>query len=333
MTKISISEIKSISLKALSNLGLNNEEREYVIQNLLDAELANKKSHGFVRIPWIKNLVESDSIAVNEEQIEVLRDTPVSLLVDGKGKTGFYVVSKSLDMAIEKAKKSKMVIVGCTNTPPSSGYITSHAKKAVNNGFIFLAFNNSDGGLVPFGSTVPTFGTNPFTVGIPCTGHPFILDMASSKTTWGSLLVAEATGTELPEGVANDKEGNMTTDPIKAQEGGVLPIAGHKGSGLGFVVELLGGALTASRVGDNVPGEWGSTMILIDPEVLRDREEFISDVDSLIAEVKNSPKAPGFKEIYYPGEQSGKATEENLKNGELEIADKTIEAIKEMANK
>lgn len=166
------------------------------------------------------------------------------------------------------------------------------------------------------------WGTNPITVGIPTNDIPVILDMASTQITWGHLLVAKAQGKHIPEGVAIDKEGNVTTDPEKAMEGGLLPIAGHKGSGLGFIVELLGGALTASRVGNNVVGGWGSLMILIDPNIIRDIDDFKKDVAIAIKELKDSPKMKGFNEIYYPGEKSQKNRLKALQEGEFDIDDK-----------
>ena len=145
--------------------------------------------------------------------------------------------------------------------------------------------------------------------------------MASSKITWGRLLLAKVEGKSLPEGVAVDAEGNLTTNPIEAVKGGLLPIADHKGSEIAFIVEILAGALTNSRCGFDVEGGWGSFFILIDPNILRPIEEFKTDVESLKNEVKNSPKAPGIDEIFFPGERSGKAREKNLKAGNFEISE------------
>lgn len=117
----------------------------------------------------------------------------------------------------------------------------------------------------PLGTTKDLWGTDPITVSVPTHTIPVILDMASSQTTWGDLMVAKTEGKQIKEGVAIDADGNMTIDPAKAMEGGILPIAGHKGSGLAFIVELLGGGLSHSRIGGAVEGGWGSFYILIDP--------------------------------------------------------------------
>jgi LDH2 family malate/lactate/ureidoglycolate dehydrogenase len=44
-------------------------------------------------------------------------------------------------------------------------------------------------------------------------------------------------------------------------------------------------------------------------------------VEAAIKELKKAPKAKGFDDIYFPGEQSYKLKEENIKLGEIEISD------------
>jgi LDH2 family malate/lactate/ureidoglycolate dehydrogenase len=114
---------------------------------------------------------------------------------------------------------------------------------------------------------------------------------------------------------------------VKAIDGGLLPIAGHKGSGLAFMVELLAGALPGSRVGYAVPGGWGSFAILIDPTIFRPLVDFKNDVEKAIKELKAAPKAEGFHEIYFAGEQSHKKREECLKTGVVDINDKMFDAL------
>ncbi|MBP9758638.1 Ldh family oxidoreductase [Candidatus Dojkabacteria bacterium] len=328
--KIQIDKAKEFGVKVLKHFGMTTEEAEYSIWNCLEGELTDKKTHGFVRIPLLIKSIKEGKILVGGENISVVKETPVSLLIDGKQKTGLYVVNKALELGIEKVKKSGLLLVGVTNTAPISGLIGQYARKAAENDLIYVGFNNSPGGLIPFGSIKSIFGTNPFTVGIPTNNIPVILDMASSKITWGNLLLAKAEGRSIPEDVAFDSDGNVTTDPQKAMSGGILPISEHKGSGLAFIVELLAGALTSSRCGHNIKGGWGSLFILIDPNILRPIEEFKNDVTSLINEVRNSPKAQGVKEIYFPGERSQKEKNENITNNEFELDDKIFDELKQL---
>ena len=155
-----------------------------------------------------------------------------------------------------------------------------------------------------------------------------ILDMASSQITWGDLLVAKNEKKQIKAGVAIDSLGEITTDPAKVTEGGgLLPFFGHKGSGLAFVVELLAGALTGSRVGNDVPGGWGSFYILLDPTMFRPLPEFTSDVGRAIKELKNAPKAKGFIEVFFAGEQSSNLRDKHLADGFFDVSDNLYQSL------
>ncbi|MFA7300807.1 MAG: Ldh family oxidoreductase [Candidatus Shapirobacteria bacterium] len=325
--KIAIQEAVELSNQVLSKIGIQPEEASLITENLIDAELSGRKTHGFVRLLSFKKSSDEGKLNTEELKIDVTQESPVSLHIDGHKKLGYGPIYKSLDLAFEKMKTSKMLSVGIKDLGVT-GYIGAYARKATENNLIFIGFNNSAGGLVPYGSTKELWGTNPITVGVPTSGLPVILDMASSQITWGDLLVAKNEGKKIKEGSAIDSEGIQTTDPEKAMSGGLLPFFGHKGSGLAFIVELLGGALTGSRVGYSVPGGWGSFYILIDPTIFRPLEDFKKDIDTAINELKNAPKADGFTEIYYPGEKSGKLREKQMSEGFVEINDVLLEKVK-----
>lgn len=328
--KIKITEAKNLSQKMLHKIGFSDEEASLITENLIEAELVEKQSHGLVRLSSIKRLVENRKIKIGREDISVISETSTTLHIDGKHKPGFYVIYKSLDLAFEKVKKSGIVSVGLKDLAYASGYIGAYARKAIEKDLIFIGFNNSPGGLVPFGARKDLWGTNPITVGIPTNNIPVILDMASSKITWGNLLVAKQEDQKLKKGVAIDKEGRITTNPEKAMEGGLLPIAEHKGSGLAFIVELLAGALTNSRVGYAVPGGWGTFYILLDPSFFRPLDDFKKDVETAINELKNAPKAEGFNEVYFPGEKSHKIRQKNLSKEEIEISENLYNNLKKL---
>lgn len=325
--KMKINEATKLSNSFLEALGLSKEESELITQNLIDAELAGRKTHGFVRLLSFKRQADEKKLNTKALKLDIVSETPNSLHINGHNKLGYGIIYKSLDLAFEKIKTSKMVSVGLKDLGVT-GYIGGYARKAVERGLIFIGFNNSPGGLIPYGSKKELWGTNPLTIGVPTNDVPVILDMASSQITWGDLLVAKNEGKQIKEGVAVDSEGKPTTDPTKAMEGGLLPIAGYKGSGIGFIIELLGGALTGSRVGYAVPGGWGSFYILIDPALFRPLADFKRDIKAAIEELKNAPKMEGFEKIYFPGEQSHKLRQKQLSEGMVEISDKIIEQIK-----
>lgn len=328
--KIKIKEAQDLATKILVSHGFSQEEAKYCVLNCLEGELTEKKTHGFVRIPKLIKFVNDKRVIVGGEDIEVIKETPVSILVDGKKKTGLYVINKALELGIQKVKSSGMVAVGVTNNALISGMIGQYARVATEQDLIYIGFHNSISAIAPFGSAKAIVGTNPITVGIPINDLPIILDMSSSKITYGEVLLALSEKRELESNVVIDKDGHPSTNPDDAFEGALLPMADHKGSGLAIVIELLAGALTGSLVGNNITGGWGSFFILIDPSIIRDINEFKTDAESLIKELKNSPKMDGFDEIYYPGERSQKKRLEALRSGEFELSDEIYNELIEL---
>jgi LDH2 family malate/lactate/ureidoglycolate dehydrogenase len=322
--KIQVKEAEQLSLKILLKAGFCEQEAKYITESLLDAEMSGRKTHGLIRLLGFYKNTKNGEHNTEYKDLDIVNETSNSIYINGDKKLGFSVIYRSLMKAIPKAKQSKIVTVGIKNLSVT-GYIGSYAKKAVEKDLIYIGFHNSSGGLVPHGANKELWGTNPITIGVPSNNIPVILDMASSYITWGELMVAKNENKKIREGVAVDKEGNITEDPLQVMDkGGLLPIAGHKGSGLAFIVELLAGALTGSGVGHQIPGGWGSFYILIDPSIFRDIKEFKNDVGTAIQELKESPKAKGFEEIYFAGEQSYNRRLACINCGEIDVNDKLL---------
>lgn len=331
--KLSIFDAKELSNQVLQKLGFKTADAKFITQNLIDAELTNRKTHGLLRLPVIKLKLDEGKVSNNHDEVEFIKETSSSLLVDCKKKPAFIAIYKSLDKAIEKIKDSGIVVVGIQNAAYCSGYIGSYARKATESDLIFIGFNNSPAGLIPHGAKKRLWGTDPFTVGIPTHDVPVILDMASSKVTFGDLLVAKHEGRKIAADTSLDSEGNPTNDPLKVLAGGgMLPIAAHKGSGLAFIIELLAGALTGSMIGNDVKGGWGTSYILINPAIFRSLKDFKDDVRLATEELKNMPKDDGVEEIYFAGEKSHRIMQQNLTAGEIEVDDSLYKKLQSLAN-
>jgi LDH2 family malate/lactate/ureidoglycolate dehydrogenase len=328
--KIKIEEAKDIATQVLIMHGFEKEVAEGCVRNIIEGELVGKKTHGLIRILHQIDRKDKGTISTTAKDFEIHDQTNQHLYVNSNRLPGFYAIYKTLDISIPAAKKNKLFVVGIKDTD-ITGYIGDYARIAAENDLIYIGFHNSPGGLVPHGakSDAP-WGTDPVTFGIPNNSYPAIFDSASSKITWGDLMFARKGDGKLQEGVAVDENGEIATDANKAV--GLLPAARHKGSGLAFVVEMLAGVLTGSGVGEKITGGWGSYYILIDPTLFRPINEFKKDVEIAINELKSLPKATGVDEIYYPGEQSARLREGNIKAGELEVDDKIWTELRDLVD-
>jgi LDH2 family malate/lactate/ureidoglycolate dehydrogenase len=139
----------------------------------------------------------------------------------------------------------------------------------------------------------------------------------------GQLFKAARRGQTIPYGWAYDEGGQMTTDPAAGLKGAILPFGGHKGYGMGILVDLLTGALAGSTLGLGVeqqnpdPDVGGQAFffLAIDPSYFSSPEIFAQRVDTLIADAKTIAPAEGFTEVLLPGELEWREERRRTKEG------------------
>ena len=121
-----------------------------------------------------------------------------------------------------------------------------------------------------------------------------------------------------------DHQGNPLTDPRKAGEGFLLPIGGPKGYGLALMFGLLAGTLNGAAFGKDVVDfnadsrsqtNTGHLIIAVNIAAFSELQTFKEKVDEIWAQMKSSPKLPGFEEIRLPGERSAQIFQERMKSG------------------
>lgn len=325
--EVSIDEVRSISIRYLEESGFNTAEAELTTKNLLEAELAGKRSHGIIRLPDLRKLIASGDIRTDTSGLHLLRDGGDALHFDAEYQSGSVALYRSLDAAFDRMKErpeQNILMVGVKDMSYASGYIGDYARLAAEEGLLFLSFFNSPPILIPHGSRDPQWGTDPVTFSFPARGTKssasMVHDSASSVITWGAMMNLKREGKELPPGVALDEEGNETRSPAEGMKGGLLSMGEHKGSGMALMVELMAGALTGSRVGTVVDGGWGGTYILIRPGAfLGDDEQVSARGGELLIALNESRPRSGFENVYYPGQQSQERRKNHLKSGSIAL--------------
>ena len=218
-----------------------------------------------------------------------------------------------------------------------SGY---YAEQAVKKNLITMIYTNAPPAVAPHGALKTLFGTNPICFGSP-TGSkiPFILDTSISMINRGKIRVAARNNESIPAGVALDKFGKPTTDAKKALAGVQLPIAGFRGSGLAWMVDILSGVLTggnyAGRVKDPFddftgPQNIGHLFITFKANLFQ--KNYNQRIKDNIKTIKKLPKVKGVKEIMYPGENKFNRYKKNLEK-QININKKILEDINYLLQK
>lgn len=292
--------------------GCGAEEARQIADHLVDANLAGHDSHGVIRVAKYVDWQRQGMVLPNG-RIEVLRDEGMLMLLDGGFGYGQSLGRTAMTMAIERARSTGVAVMALRNVG-HLGRIGAWAEMATAAGLLSVHFVNTSGfGLLvaPHGGSDRRLSANPIAAGVPVAGGPpMILDMSTCVIAEGKIQVARNKGVPLPDGAVLDGHGRPTdsADTFYADPpGAILPIAGHKGSGLSILCEVLAGALTGG--GSSHPGNASANRlvnnmltILIDAEGLAGREPFAADVDRLREWVKGSPPLTAGGEVLLPGE-------------------------------
>ena len=191
-----------------------------------------------------------------------------------------------------------------------------------------MIYTNAPPAVAPYGALKSLFGTNPICFGSPTNSKiPFILDTSISVINRGKIRVAARNNQSIPMGVALDKFGKPTTNAKRALAGVQLPIAGFRGSGLAWMVDILSGVLTggnhAGRVKDpfdDFSGPQNIGHLFITFKATLFQKNYKQRIRDNIKTIKKLPKIKGVKEIMYPGQNKFNRYKNNSKK-EISIPD------------
>ncbi len=312
--------LKKKIIQIFKKYKLSKEHALICAEALINAELVGAPSHGLSRLKMYCDRI-SKKLINPKPKIKIKKISQSIAHVDANNSIGFVAADIAIKIAISNAKKTGIGLVAVKNSGHYglSGY---YAEQAVKKKLMVLVFTNAPPAVAPHGALKSLFGTNPICFGTP-TGSkvPFILDTSISMINRGKIRVAAREGGKIPEGVALDKFGKPTTDPKKALEGVQLPIAGFRGSGLAWMVDILSGVLTggnhAGRVKDpftdfSGPQNIGHLFFVMKPNLFVGNS-FNKRIKNNIKTIKKLPKIKGVKEILYPGQSKYNRYKDNLK--------------------
>ena len=320
--------------RALTHVGLPDDEAATCADCIMFATLRGLDSHGIVSIlPGIANAVAQGTILPNAP-IEIRRQNTATALLKGNGAAGPVIGRRTMDEAIARARHLGVGVAVAYNCH-HFGAASYYAHLALQQGLFGLAMCNAAASVAPYGGRTPLHGTNPISYAAPANAEPpIVLDIATSAAAHGQIFKARRRGQAIPSGWAIDDAGQPTTDPAAARV--LLPFGGHKGYGLGVLVDLLTGALAGSTVGRGViqppdgseHGGQSFFMLAIDPEAFGGSAAFVERVDRLVREAKEIAPQEGFDEVLLPGELEHRTQQRRAAEG-IPLYDEDWQALRE----
>ena len=322
--------LKRFSEDAFCNFGFDKRESEIITDVLLTSDLYGIDSHGMQRMARYYKSLEKGMIS--REKPEIVHETPVSAVIDGKNGMGQLVGYDAMQLAIEKAKKVGMAIVTVRNSN-HYGIAGYYANMACKEGLIGASMTNTKAIMVPTFGKLAMLGSNPIAIAMPAEPYNFFFDSSTTVVTRGKLELYNKLDKELPEGWALDANGKGSTNAsevldniIASAGGGILPLGGefektgsHKGYGYGMICEIFSAILslgtTSNHTYEGGVGGICHGFIAIDPAVFGDPAEIKAHLSTFLRDLRESPKADGAERIYTHGEKEVYAYRDRMANG------------------
>ena len=299
------------------------EDARIVSDHVVDSNLMGHDSHGVLHAGGYVSGMKGGPAT---DKLEIVRETPASAVINANGALGMVAALKAMDIAIEKAKTSTIGAVGLHQCG-HAGRMGTYPLRAAKEGMIGIVLLNGGGRFMhPFGGSARRLPPNPIAISVPRkSGEPLVLDMTLSVVAGGKILVKSAREEEMPEGWMIDTEGNSVTNPSafleRHDDTAVMPLGGfqfgHKGFGLGFMIDAIAGGLSWAGCSREKPtrGASGIVMLAIKIHDFIDLETYQQEIDQLVEWVKSSPTLPGVEEIYAPGDFENHSWEKRAKEG------------------
>ncbi|OIP69643.1 MAG: lactate dehydrogenase [Candidatus Infernicultor aquiphilus] len=322
---VDFNTLESFMVDVFKGVKVPEEEAKICADVLITADKRGIDSHGIGRLkPFYYDRIRA-GIQSPKTNIEIVKDSPTTAVVDGHNGMGMVIAKKSMALAIEKAKKMGLGMVAVRNST-HYGIAGYYVLMAIEAGMIGISGTNARPSIAPTFGVENMLGTNPLTFGMPSNEEfPFVLDCATSIAQRGKIELYDRAGKDIPAGWVIDQEGRARTDThqilqdLTTGKAALTPLggigeetAGYKGYGYATVVEILSAALQNGKYlkmlsgmqdGQAVPINLGHFFIAINISAFTELESFKKITGGILGALRASKKAPGENRIYTAGEK------------------------------
>jgi 3-dehydro-L-gulonate 2-dehydrogenase len=322
---VGFEELRGRIERVLAGLGMTAERAALSARLTAETDRDGVRTHGIARVPRFAEMVRLGRIDVRAEPERVAAFGALERWTGHRG-PGNIAAFAAMQRAMELAREHGigLVALGGTSHWMRGG---SYGWQAAEAGFAAMCWSNTLPNLPPWGASTPALGNNPLVMAIPrraASGEaePIVLDIAMSQFSYGTLAAYREKGVELPVPGGFDAEGVLTCDAAAIEQTQrALPIGFWKGSGLAFVLDVLGAMLSGGKATHGFSGDpleevgQSQVFVAIAPESVATVEELSAVAQGAIAAIHAAtPIEPG-RVARYPGEGTVRVRGESLRLG------------------
>lgn len=322
---VPVAAVSDFMARAFVAIGVPEADARKVAGLMVEADLTGADAHGLFRLPQYIRRTRAGGVNP-KASVTVTRTAPSTALVEGDNGLGHLVMARATETAIELARETGIGWVGARRSN-HAGTAGIYAAMPVEHGMVGIySVVASANHMAPWGGIEMLLGTNPLGVGIPAGEEPpVVLDFATTVVSYGTVKSYALEGRTMPEGwMVSRTDGSAMTDPNRSNEGMLLPIGGHKGSGLALILGLLAGPLNRAAFGrdvvdfnadDESETNTGHFILVLDVARFLPLAEFKAEIDRHVRDLRASSRLPGVGEIRLPGDRRHALRQQRLRDG------------------
>ncbi len=278
---------------------------------LVEADLLGHSTHGMALLPgYLKALGDKTMLAAGEPVVENQRT--VAQVWHGQRLSGLWLTQRAVETATAMAKAHGTGTISIKHAHHIA-CLAAYLEAPARDGFMVIVQSSDPctASVAPHGGITPIMTPNPIAIGIPTGSDPIMIDISSSITANGPSMRLMKEGKRAPGIWFVDSEGRGSDDPSVAYvepKGALLPLggldAGHKGFGLGLMIESMTCGLSGFGRADPPQG-WGASVFVqvLDPEAFGGRAALERQTDHLREISHASKPQPGVGRVRLPGER------------------------------
>jgi 3-dehydro-L-gulonate 2-dehydrogenase len=323
MLRVPYDDLLAALHKATLQLGIEGERGALCGRLFAETTRDGVYTHGLNRFPRFATMIHNGSLdpAATPERIA---GTAVLERWDGHLGPGNLAAHAAMSRAVAMAKQSGLGAVALARTTHWMRGGT-YGWLAADSGVFGVCWTNTMPNLPPWGATSAALGNNPVIFAIPrSNGEHVVLDMAVSQFSYGTLAGYAKRNAPLPFDGGFDASGALTKDAAAIESSQrALPIGYWKGSGLAIALDLMAAMLSAGNATHQIPTDpmresgVSQFFLAIDPSTLNAESAADRDAiaDAILASVHDATPIDAAKPARYPGEETRRVREENLRLG------------------
>ena len=338
--RYSAGELEALARALLERAGLPQDKAGDVAEVLVEGDLLGKSTHGLALLPLYLREIETGGMSCSGRP-DILNDIGACQAWDGRKLPGPWLARRATAEAIRRAKRFGMGAVAIQRSHHTA-CLGAYLQPAIDAGCLMLLTLTDPGhsSVAPFGGLTPVLTSNPIAFGAPAPGAPILIDMSTALLTNGAVAGFRQRSEHLPHPFLMDANGHPSTDPsviVADPPGSILPLggleAGHKGSSIGLMVELLTGCLSGRGRAEGGDGWSAAVFILvIDPSAFGGAENFDRQVEVLAERCRGARPRPNFDRVELPGAHALARRERQLRNG-IELSAGIVSGLTESAER